>query len=163
MILAIDPGCTESAWACLNDDGTPRYFGKEKNLDLLRRVRAFPNERNQMVIESVASYGMAVGFEVFETCVWTGKFIEAWDNYKVSSPANRLYRQDIKLHLCGSVRAKDGNIRRALLDRFGGDKAAKGSKAKPGPCYGMSKDVWAALAVAVAWHDGVRSKIKGAA
>jgi len=37
-----------------------------------------------------------------------------------------------------SARAKDGNIRVALLDRFGGEKVAKGTKAEPRPLYGVS-------------------------
>lgn len=163
MIIAVDPGPTESAWVLLDNNGLPENFGKEPNSKVLRMIREFPNGHT-IVVEWIASYGMPAGYELFETALWVGRYMEAWENATTPlGTANRLYRQDIKLHLCGSVRAKDGNIRRALLDRFGGDKAAKGSKAKPGPCYGMSKDVWAALAVAVAWHDGVRSKIKGAA
>ena len=57
--------------------------------------------------------------------------------------------QQIKVHLCESARAKDGNVRQALIDRIG----AQGTKKKPGPTYGVSKDVWAALAVAVCAHD----------
>lgn len=161
-IIAIDPGCTESAWAIIDADGTPTAFGKQPNRDVLWLVRDFPSGHT-LVIEWLASYGMPAGFEVFETAMWVGRFVEAWEGVSAMRPAsNRLYRQDVKLHLCGTPRAKDGNVRRALLDRFGGDKAAKGTKKHPGPCYGMSKDVWAALAVACAWHDGVRSKIKGA-
>jgi hypothetical protein len=60
----------------------------------------------------------------------------------------------VKMHLCGNTRAKDGNIRQALLDRFGPGKAiACGTKKQPGPLYGVSKDVWQALALAVTWSD----------
>lgn len=167
--LAIDPGCTESAWVHLNAGGMPLRFGKEPNRIVLERIgyMAAKAASLELVIESVACYGMKVGFEVFETCVWTGRFVERWEETARNVAnrlrvANRLYRQDVKLHLCGQTRAKDGNVRQALIDRFGGS-AAKGTKARPGPCYGMSGDVWAALAVACAWRDGVRSKIKGAA
>ena len=37
-------------------------------------------------------------------------------------------RQEVKLHLCNSARAKDANIRQALIDRFGGKDKAIGRK-----------------------------------
>jgi len=58
----------------------------------------------------------------------------------------------VKMHLCGQARAKDANIRQALIDRFGG-AAAIGRKAAPGPLYGISGDVWQALGLAVTWWD----------
>ena len=55
----------------------------------------------------------------------------------------------MKLTLCGDARAKDPNIRAALIDRWGGSKAAAvGTKKSPGPLYGFKSDMWAALAVA---------------
>jgi hypothetical protein len=56
-----------------------------------------------------------------------------------------VYRKDVKLLLCGSPRAKDANIRQALLDLLG----PQGTKAKPGPTYGVKSHAWAALGVAV--------------
>ena len=41
-----------------------------------------------------------------------------------------------------------------LLDRFGGSSAI-GLKRSPGPLYGVSKDVWSALAVAVTYADSL--------
>lgn len=156
-ILAIDPGPYESAYVVLTD-GKPTTFGKKPNADVLAAL-ILAGLSAEVVVEWIASYGMPAGFEVFETAYWVGRFSQQGG---IFTTVQRLYRQDIKLHLCGSVRAKDGNVMRALMDRFGGDKA-KGTKKAPGPLYGVSGDVWAALAVAVAWHDGVRSKIKGAA
>jgi hypothetical protein len=62
-----------------------------------------------------------------------------------------LPRRAVKLALCGDSRAKDANIRQALIDRFGGKDAAVGRKAAPGPLYGISRDVWSALAIAVTY------------
>jgi hypothetical protein len=58
---------------------------------------------------------MPVGAEVFETIYWSGRFAEA---YGVEHDA-RITRIDVKMHLCHSPRAKDGNVRQALIDRFG--------------------------------------------
>ena len=58
------------------------------------------------------------------------------------------------MHLCGHPRAKDPNIRQALLDRFGpGREKALGTKKAPGALYGIKGDEWAALAVAITWWD----------
>lgn len=153
VILAIDPGTTESGWVIL-ENGVPVEFGKHDNEYVLERVygrHLAPTLPTRMAIEMVASYGMPVGAEVFETCVWAGRFIEAWGGGE-----ERVYRRDVKLHLCGQARAKDANIRQALIDRFGpGKDAAIGRKATPGPCYGISGDVWAALALAVTVHDTI--------
>lgn len=91
-------------------------------------------------IEMIACYGMPVGRETFETCVWIGRFIE-----RAKQPHRLVYRKDVKLHLCNSPRAKDGNVRQAIIDRFG----KPGMKKSPGVLYGVSSHVWAALAVAI--------------
>jgi hypothetical protein len=111
--LAIDPGTTESGWVRL-EGGVPVRFGKDANVELLEWVYAHDDA---LAIEMVASYGMAVGAEVFETCVWIGRFIEAYSS-EGYEPI-RVYRRDVKLHLTGQVRAKDANVRQALIDRFG--------------------------------------------
>jgi hypothetical protein len=106
-------------------------------------------DRAHLVVEMVACYGMPVGREVFDTCVWIGRFIEAWGR-----PHSTLYRSTVKLHLCGQTRAKDANVRQALIDRFGpGREKAIGTKAKKGPLYGVKADVWQALALAVTFAD----------
>jgi hypothetical protein len=152
-VLAIDPGSAQSAWVLYNAEGA-RQFAIAPN-DAVRRLLqesldAFAAE--SLVIEEIASYGMPVGREVFQTVRWAGRFEETAIN--AGWPVvHYLPRRDVKLHLCGSARAKDANIRQALLDRFGGAQKAVGCKKTPGPLYGVSKDVWAALALAVTWDD----------
>lgn len=148
MILAIDPGPLESAWV-LWDGAKLEAFAKERNDSVLERVRQSRGITAACAIEQVCSYGMAVGAEVFETVYWSGRFAEAYGAEYVY----RVPRLKVKLHLCHDSRAKDGNIRQALIDRFGGKDAAIGKKATPGPLYGVSGDVWAAMALAVTWCD----------
>lgn len=150
MILAIDPGSTQSAWLTLDGDDRVDDFGIEPNEDVLQGLRGSRrlHHVSLVVIEKIESFGMAVGAEVLETVWWSGRFAEAARPIRV----DRVSRRAVKLHLCGSARAKDPNIRQALIDRYGGP-AAIGKKASPGPLFGISKDVWSALAVAVTAAD----------
>ena len=150
-ILAIDPGNQQSAYALLDADLRPVKFAKKPNDEVMEDCITILEENTAVVvIEMIASYGMAVGKEVFETCVWIGRFIErlAPETYKL------IYRREEKENLCGSMRAKDSNIRQSLIDRFG----VVGTKKNPGWFYGVSKDVWAAIAVGVTYHDKVEEE-----
>lgn len=148
-VLSIDPGNRQSAW-CMIDGETlkPLSFGKEGNQVVLDAVQHLSYD--SIVIERVASYGMAVGRDVFETCEWVGRFTQA-----ASVPPDYVYRREEKLHLCGDSRAKDTNIRRALIDRFAQHdlKNGKGTKKNPDWFYGFSADVWQAYAVAVTYVE----------
>lgn len=152
-LLAIDPGTTETAWLLLRD-GLPRLFAKEPNAAVRSLVMHPPEPIDLIAIEMVACYGMPVGREVFETVRWIGRFEEA------AEPINVIlvYRQEVKLHLCHSNKANDATIRQALVDRFGpGKDAAIGKKNSPGPLYGISGDVWSALAIACTVSDRIAS------
>lgn len=140
-LLAIDPGPTESAWMML-EDGEPDAWAKEPN-DMVK-WRVGDGGYDALAIELVQSFGMAVGAETFETVLWAGRFIE-----RAEADLHRVYRSEVKLHLCHNMRAKDANIRQALIDRFGGKEAAIGRKANKGPLYGITKDCWSALAVGI--------------
>lgn len=148
MIFAIDPGTTESGWV-LFDGGRVADAGVAPNHDVLRWVQAGQGA-DMLAIEMIASYGMAVGRETFETVRWIGRFQQAWVN---PEEVRFIYRQDVKLHLCKTAQAKDANIRQALIDMFPGTGGGKtpqiGTIKAPGPLYGVSSHAWSALAVAV--------------
>lgn len=150
IVLAIDPGNEQSAY--VRYDTVSRKlasFAVLSNEVMIRMLRLDAAEAGHLAIEMIASYGMAVGREVFETCVWIGRFIEA-----TKTGYTLVYRRQIKMHLCGNNTAKDSNIRQALIDRFGpGRDKAIGKKKTPGPLYGVANDAWSALAVAVTWAD----------
>lgn len=152
--LAIDPGPEQSAYVLYDGaTGKPLSWLKDSNRGVLAGIRGLIVPVHYLAIEVVASYGMPVGAEVFETCVWVGRFIERWVDRSGREPV-RVFRRDVKLHLCGSARATDATIRQALIDRYGpGKEAAVGRKASPGPLYGMHGDCWAALGVAVTASD----------
>lgn len=147
-ILSIDPGPTMSAWAKIEEfyDGNVGevHFGICKNEDLFYLIGK--EEYLALVIERIASFGMPVGQEIFDTCYWSGRFQQA---YYAPDDVQWVFRKEVKLHLCGSPRAKDANIRQAIIDRFGGLQATK----KGGPLHKCSKDMWAAIAVGLTWMD----------
>lgn len=141
-LLAIDPGTTESGVVEFRNGivSNPAVWPNE--LLLKRLFDGTPEER--LCIEMIASYGMPVGAETFQTCLWIGRFMQQW-NISTGQNATLVYRRDVKLHLCGTARAKDANIRQALIDKFG----PPGTKKQPGKTYGLKSHLWAAFAVAV--------------
>lgn len=149
-VLAIDPGPTESAYVVLRH-GLPVEFSKRNNQSICSDLGCGNFDMDSLVIEQIASFGMPVGAEVFETVFWSGRFSEAWRLARAYE-AKRIKRHEVKMHLCGNMRAKDANIRQALIDRFGGKQETR----KGGKLYGISGDVWSALAVAVTFADKIQ-------
>lgn len=161
-IFAIDPGNTQSAFA-VYDAKTMAIIqkGKLPNMDLFEEIECAPNVGTEFSIEMIASYGMAVGKDVFETCLWIGRFYDRIEQVHGKTPA-LVYRTDVKMHLCGTRRAKDANIRQAIIDIYppiGGGKTPQiGTKAAPGPLYGVSADVWAAIGVAMTRESQIKTE-----
>jgi hypothetical protein len=157
-IIGIDPGSKESAFCLVSAHSlAPVYFVKEDNEKLLQDVintaQAVGLDNCEIVIERVASYGKAVGADVFATCEWIGEFRRAFKNIGIE--LKHIYRMDEKKTLCHNPRAGDSIIRQALIDRFayGVPNKGKGTKKDPGWFYGFRLDVWMAYAVAVTYAD----------
>lgn len=181
-ILAIDPGTTESAYVFYRE-GKLLQFDKVPNSTLAALAGASGADR--MAIEMPACYGMAVGKSTFETCRWVGIFQQAFGRPKTHLVYRKAQNkeegiQGVAMHLCKNNLAKDPNIRRAIIDLYGGDDVAIGDKKcpkckgkgwfgagrnlcpvcngdkwrlKPGPLVGVSEDVWSALAVAITFDE----------
>ena len=144
MILAIDPGNEESAYVLMEKETyKPIEFDKIGNAQMLMKLKEL--KYDTLVIEMIASYGMPVGASVFDTCVWIGRFIQM----RQCPDYEYIYRKEEKMNLCGSMKAKDSNIRQALIDRFG----EVGTKKAQGFFYGFKKDIWAAFAVGCTYLD----------
>ena len=143
MILAIDPGPEQSAVVIWHDG---RVVSAEiaRNDQIRFSLRTRWKEIPYCACEAIACYGMPVGAETFQTCMEIGRFIEI-RALQMFPEVRLIYRREVKMHLCGNNRAKDGNIRQALIDKLG----PVGTKKQPGPCYGIASHLWAALAVAI--------------
>lgn len=139
IVLAIDPGTLQSGWVRF-DGRRVLDSGVSPNETILRMVAESAGD--VLAIEKIEAMGMAVGAEVFETVHWSGRFLQAW---REPAKVRRITRRQVKLGLCGSMRAKDPHIRQALIDMLG----APGTKKAPGPTYGVTSHAWSALALAV--------------
>ena len=158
-ILSLDVGTVESGY-CLVDTDTykPIKFGKILNEDLLKIVKE--EEYETLVYEEFQSYGMPVGQTTIASITWNGRYIQsALDRNKRVEP---IFRKEEKMCLCGTMKAKDSNIRQALIDRFAqfDFKNGKGTKAKKDFFYGFAKDSWSAFCIATVYLDKESGKFK---
>lgn len=156
ILVAIDPGSAESAFVAYNTATHGlRAFGTVPNDRLLEQLADLSADVELVAIELIEPrYGLQAGWEVLDTARWVGRFQQAVAPLRVEL----LRRSEILRHL-GVVTAgkaarvsADAGVRAALIDRFGGPGAI-GRKATPGPLYGISGDVWSAVAVAVVQAD----------
>lgn len=160
-ILAIDPGNKKSSFAIIE---MPYFklldFGKLENDTLIMYLSewfssySLDSKINAIAIEMVANDSLPVGKDVFETCVWIGRFVQMLEGEDIIY----IYRKEEKMTLCGSMEAQDSNIRQALIDRYAKHdfKNGKGRKDNPDIFYGVKKDVWQAIAVGVTYWEQMK-------
>lgn len=180
--LAIDPGNAKSGWVYFglsdNEAGLDvESFGIDSNEELRSKIRqgVFDVQKTRLLIETPKPRGMPTAGEEMETLVMIGRFVQEWS--RCGGRWSFVFRQDTKLHLTGSSKAKDGNVNQAIRDRFGGDQRpikCSGCKGKgwrgpgrpvcavcngaryeraPGPIFGITSHAFAALAIAIWWVD----------
>jgi hypothetical protein len=184
IVLGIDPGTTKSAFIFW-DTETKRILSMDHVLnkeliDSFERIDVERRETLRVAIEGVECFGQTIGKDTIETIKWIGKF--HWELGSEGIRYEEVFRTDIKLHFCNSRSAKGKNIRQAIIDRFGGDRIAKGGikckkckgkgwfgagravcpvcngdkwEVKKGVLHGVSNHVWSALAVALFYADTV--------
>lgn len=186
--LAIDPGNTESGWLRFRLNPIEpggvwvEEFGTMENGLLRAKLLEWHADAHLgcLCIEMMKARGMPTANEELEACVQIGRFLQVWPGQSWSY----VFRGDVKLTICGQARAKDPNVRQALIDLWGGEaralggkrcgrchgKRVTGKKELPcqkcgatgwevlrGPLYGMAGDAWAALGVAYTWAMGQRA------
>ena len=143
-ILGIDPGSDQTAFLLFNtDDETILEKGILENEEFISFLSAL-NGYHNVAVETIQCYGMPVGKDIIDTCIMIGRIVQALGvTYCFLYP-----RPKIKASITGMTRAKDSDVRRALIARFGGTKKGE-------PLNGVSKDMWSALAVAVYHADEI--------
>lgn len=177
--IAVDPGNLKSGWVTFSLAdvlGGIKLLASGIDDNHWFYVPCWDGKYGISAIETPRACGMPASNDLFETVVHIGRCIQAG----IAKQWTFVDRRDVKLHLCHDSRAKDPNIRRALIDRFGGDDVAigavkcpecngKGWRGRgrptcegcggdkwlhpPGPLKGITSHCWAALAVACYFAD----------
>lgn len=185
IIFALDPGNTHTAFVVYNTTTkTPEEFDKVPNSQIFDRIGTHYTVQSPVVCEFPYPRGQGVSWQTLDTCEVAGMF--HYHARTLGLLFIKMNRHDIKKHLCpGKPRAKDKDVRQALIYRYGGESCIAGGKcgackgkgasgrgnaktvcfsctgtgeAKKGILHGMSADCWQALAVAVTYGDLGASK-----
>lgn len=163
-VFAIDPGPSQSSYVICLFTGDTRLLGTPMQLQSV--FEGCPNEKVlqslagspscHFVCEDVVFYGenVHVGKSVFDTVRWCGRFEQLL--YTMGKTIEFIPRQTVKACVVNNTRAKDPDVRQALIDRFG----AVGKKKDPGPLFGISGHSWSALAVAVTYSIRYRDSLR---
>lgn len=156
-VFAIDPGNVNSAYCIMDDQYNLLEFKKADNREIMEIMLSKLDEIDEVCIERMMNYSTNVGKTVYETCEWIGRFTQEAEK---KATVDYLYRKDEKMYLCGTMSANDTMIRRALIDRFAKKdlRNGRGSKKDPDFFYGVSHDVWSAIAIACVELDMLKER-----
>lgn len=154
-LLCLDPGSTKSAWI-IYQPGHKQIingFGIEENEKVARRISDMTLSFDEVICERVSGfmggYGdqKSIGKDIIDTAIWIGRY---WQAAEYSSKIFiTMSRKTIAAKLTGMAKYGDKEVRAALIKRFG----EPGTIKAPGLLYGVSRDLWAALGVGVAFCD----------
>jgi Holliday junction resolvasome RuvABC endonuclease subunit len=157
LVAGIDPGTLKSAYTVIDRDTKEiKDFQFLPNEELLEYV--WNAEVDIVVIEMIYSYGgMSAGETTLTTCHWSGRY---WVCAQYSG--KRVFgigRKQTLKQVCGNSNARDKGVRQELITRYGYHKGNRGlgTKASPGPLYGLNEHCRSALAVALAYIEGPAS------
>lgn len=145
MILCIDPGTEQSGCVLLTPSGVVESAGMKSNAEIVMLLRSAKEltDADVLVIEMMENFGKTLGTAALRTVWWSGRFSEAWLDRK--GILREMPRREVKLALCGSMRAKDPNVRASLIDLYGGEIETK----KGGRLSKVKSHAWQALALGV--------------
>lgn len=141
LIRSIDPGNKVSGTVIFDTD-TGQVSEAEiiDNYALLEKLKSIEvYDCDKLLVENVASYGQPVGQEVFDTCVWIGRFMQAWHDPEAVQLVSRV---KIKKYLGAK---NDKEVRHAVINilRL---KPIRGHN-----IYELKSHMFSAVAIALYW------------
>ena len=149
IVLGLDPG-PETCGVVLYDTEARRVLWSDPDrpvdvaLSDIERIEGV----DLVAIERVQASGFGIQ-SLFDTSRVGGRLEQRALDYP--HPVVLLYRREVLSGLDATGRGnRDSLVRARLIEMHGGSRqVAMGKKASPGQLYGVSRDGWAALAVAV--------------
>lgn len=170
LIIATDPGPTVSGVVLL-DGLAPIWSGHVTTSAMMKHCRdGFESllvmlDRQALLgdlydpptfaIEVMGAMGQNVGQSIFQSCYLIGRYVEAMSKHM---ECIGVQRAQAKKHLGvyqnkEETRSADSLVRAALIERYGGEAKAFGTKLNPGPLNDITNHKWSALAIGVTVYD----------
>ncbi len=150
MIFALDPGNRKSGYVVVAGEGRKVIeAGVEENRALLDRLETMTAELSVLAYEEVVLYGTKFR-EVADTAVASGMFIDRFLRFCHGGRVWGQPAQQVRLSVCGSVYAKDPDVRRELIQYYQHNPLPKS----------VRTHAWSALAVAHAYLNEQEVKRK---
>ena len=140
IVLAIDPGNGQSGVVRFDGERV-LYAGVIENPDVLKIIA--DDNSDVLALELFVATNQRLGNESIETIHWCGRFHQSSGD---PDSVMLIPRAQVKRALGLGHRDGDKQVRAKLVELVG----EKGTKANPGPCYGVKSHAWAALGVAYA-------------
>ena len=161
FFIAIDVGTIESAYTIMNNEYKIIESDIVENMKLLDIIKDNRQDVKTLVYEKFVSYRMPVGQTTMDSIEWNGRFIQHALHHGYLKVV-AISRRDVKLNLCNSMKAKDTNVRLALVDRYATHdfKSGKGTKKNPDTLYGFRADMYSSLGVGTTYLDTIKGKYK---
>lgn len=168
-MFALDPGSEKSGFVYLDLDTLEIFkFGKVPNSDIRLEVDLL--EFDYFVTEGIQSYSSKFANTVIATTLFIGAILERVSLNAPCAKRRVFSPKTIRSIVAKTSQASDSMIREAVLDIFAKHLSIPkenliGTKKEPGPLHGVTKDVWQALGLALAFkmtllNEEIEQKVK---
>jgi len=152
IILGCDPGEKKSGVVLFDSTNQRVVWAKEHDVTDLETYLWHAEKPDCIVCENIVPMGVPFSSNLRATC----RHIDRLELIAEQRAFQWVFitRNQVKVTLCGRCKGvKDANVSCAVQERFGGRKAAIGTKLEPGPCHGVIGHCWQALAAVLAATD----------
>jgi hypothetical protein len=114
LIVAVDPGDTQSGVACLRQDSSVERLAVWPNPDVLHFVRE-DTPASVLVLEEITYQAKTVGKNIFRTIYFSGRLWEA--AVESGKEVYLVPRNVVRRILTGRLNSGDREVRHAILER----------------------------------------------